>query len=154
MEPTYMVAWWHFDEVFDALVGPSACTRSPCVIRWKGHGTLACIMMVMTLYGLWHVVDALAMKKKPWRVMDMIYEDLRVCNILDPHMMVLEFVSCTGRSPWHIEDHSWVKSTQSCLKLSKYARSAPNMSIRLRYLKLKDKIAGRPIQYLHVGSNL
>ena len=27
--------------------------------------TLACIMMVMTLYGLWHVVDALALKKKP-----------------------------------------------------------------------------------------
>ena len=65
MEPTTWMAWWHFDEIFDALVGSSACTWSPCVIHWKGHGTLACIMMVMTLYGLWHVVDALGLKWKP-----------------------------------------------------------------------------------------
>ena len=50
--------------------------------------------------------------KKPLRVVDMIYEELSVCNILDhenlmvmetwvldPHLIVLEFVSCIGRSP-------------------------------------------------------
>ena len=56
------VACWGLRTLED---GPSACTWSPCVLHWKGYGTFACIMMVMTLYGLWHVVDALGLIKNP-----------------------------------------------------------------------------------------
>ena len=113
----------------------------------------------MTLYGLWHVVDALALKKKPWRVVDMIYEDLRVCNILDPHLMVLEFVSCTGRIPWHIEDNSWVKSTQSCLKHSKCANEEfmqGRLQIKFQHFSNKSasKIKNDKLSKMRSASNI